>query len=763
MVELVFGRSVRRTEDDRFIRGKGQYTDDLQPEGVLHSYMLRSPIAHANIRSIDVSAAKEAPGVVAVYTGADVLAAKLNPLIGTYPVPGRNGQHAQKTPIPLIADTRVRFAGDTVAMVVAETLDQAKDAADLIEVDYEELPVVVDMKAAVEPDAPLLWPENKSNVLLDWDFGEEAPVADAFAKAAHITRVSLVNNRVVVNSMEPRAALAFYDPEADRYDITLGSQGVHMVRNTLAGVVFGIPPEKIRVRTLDTGGGFGLKYVVAPEYPLVMWAAKLLGRPVKWIGERSDAFLTDYHGRDHLTDAAMAFDADNRILAVRVDTLAALGAYESQIGSVVPTVAAQGLHSGVYHVPHVYQRVRCVATNTTPTGAYRGAGRPEASYVVERLMDIAARELNLSPVELRRKNFIQAAEIPFTTPRGVAFDSGDFDRVMTDALGAADWDGFPARRAAKAKEGLLSGIGLAYYVERTPGGSDEFATLTVHPDETVTISAGTLNHGQGHESAWAQLVADKLGVPPENVRLLYGDTDLLGNGGGTGGSRSLYVMSGAIQKAGDDVISKGRGAAAEVLQAAANEVQFEAGQFFIPGTGRSVSLFEVAKHASGLVGEGAHQQPLGTLPNGCHICEVEIDPATGVYTIVRYTSRDDFGRILNPMLVAGQVHGGIVQGLGQAMGEHAVYDPETGQLLTGSFMDYWMPRAHVMPKIDFAYHEIPCQTTPLGTKGAGEAGTVGAAQAFVNAIVDALKDSGITHIDMPVTPYKLWQTINGKT
>ena len=771
MVKFGVGQAVTRVEDDRLITGQGRYTDDIAFTDQAYAVFVRSPHAHARILSIDTGSALEAPGVFAVYTSADCEADGLGevPNATWAAVKNPDGSPAFKTTHPLLATERVRYTGDPVAMVVAATPGQARDAADLVMVDYDDLPVIADTAAAVAPDAPVIWDELGSNQAFDWRYGDDAAYADAAAQAAHVTRIKLINNRIVVNTMEPRSAVALYDADKDHYTFYVGSQGVHSMRQHIAQHSLKIAPEKIRVVTGDVGGGFGMKMFVYGEYPLVMYAARKLGRPVKWTADRAESFLSDAQGRDHVTQAALALDKDGHILGVKVDTIANLGAYEAQFGCFIPTLAQRNMHVGVYKVPAYFNRVRAVLTNTVPVDAYRGAGRPEASYVIERLMDQAARELRIDPAELRRRNFIQPNEMPYEQAPSLPIDSGDFDRNLTDALKFADWDGFEARRASSARRGLVSGIGLAYYVERTAGGMTDFAHMRVAPEGIVHIYPGTQSNGQGHETAWAQYVVDKLGVAFEKIKVHSGDTDTLAQGGGTGGSKSLYMAAGALSSASDALIEKGKVLAANELEAATADIEYRGADgeamFVVAGTDRVISLFDVARiaetqaDAGELSADGEYVQEKGTYPNGAHICEVDIDPETGMFKIVRYTVVDDFGHVVNPLLVAGQVHGGIVQGLGQAMGENAVYDPETGQLLTGSFMDYWMPRADDMPFFDFHYNEIPSPTNALGVKGAGEAGTVGAPAAFINAIINALSQLGIASVDMPVTPARLWQLI----
>jgi carbon-monoxide dehydrogenase large subunit len=608
-------------------------------------------------------------------------------------------------------------------------------------------------------------PECPDNVALDHELGDAAATEAAFARAAHVVSIRLVNQRVVVNAMEPRACVGVHDSASGRYTLHTGSQGVQGMRDTMAKHILNVPPDRLRVVTGDVGGGFGMKSFIYHEYPLVLFAAKALGCPVKWTSERSEAFLSDTQGRDHVTEAALAFDKDLKAIAVRTHTIAAMGGHLSLFAPFVPTVAAPGMQVGVYAIPHFHTRTQCVYTNTVPVDAYRGAGRPEAAYVIERLMDKAAKELGIDPVELRRRNFIKPSQMPYTFPAKGVMDSGDFARNMDDAMAMAEWSSFPARAAAAKARGRLAGIGMAYYVEKTAGGF-EMAHVEVRADGEVHVIAGTQSNGQGHETAYAQVVAAQLGVDINRVKVSFGDSDRLARGGGTGGSRSLTMAGGASLVAIKDVIARGKAIAATALGVTADRIAYDGGQFRVESAAASIDLFEVARIAKtqaneagveGLAANGEYKNPNNTWPNGCHICEVEIDPETGVTEITRYTVVDDFGTLINPLLVEGQVHGGVVQGLGQAIGEEAVYDSETGQLITGSFMDYWMPRADNMPKIRFKANEIPCATNPMGVKGCGEAGTVGAMPAYVNAVVNALASRGVTHLDMPLTPMKVWQ------
>jgi carbon-monoxide dehydrogenase large subunit len=683
----------------------------------------------------------------------------------------RDGTPIYKTTRHLIAQDRVRYAGDTVALIVAETVNQARDAADLLIIDYEALPAVADTAGALAADAPVVWEEAGSNLAYDWAMGDEAAVAAAIKNAHHVTRLSLINNRVVVNAMEPRAAVGVYDPDSERYTLYSPSQGVHSMRNYIAAYSLKIPVEKLRVVTEDVGGGFGMKTFVYPEYPLVLFAARKLGRPVKWTGDRSDSFLTDSQGRDHVTEAALALDKDGHILGIEVQTIANLGGYQSQFGPFIPSLAARGMQVGVYKVPALFNRVRAVYTNTVPVDAYRGAGRPEASYVIERLMDQAARELALGPDELRRRNFVPASAMPYHGGASLPFDSGDFERNLGDAYKRADVAGFEARRSAAARDGKLRGLGVSYYVERTAAGMSDYARIAIDGESgMVHVWTGQQTNGQGHETAWSQFLSNRLGIEVEKIKVHLGDSDVLPGGAGTGGSKAIYLVTGAISDASDKLIDKGREIAANELEAAKADIEYRGADgeavFAVVGTDRKIDLFQVARLAEGqadvgeLSGDGEYSQKGNTFPNGAHICEVEIDPETGVLKILNYVAVDDFGHILNPLLVAGQVHGGIAQGLGQAMGEQAVYDNETGQLVTGSLMDYWLPRADDMPSFDLAYNEIPSTSNALGVKGAGEAGTVAAPAAFVNSVIDALKPLGVKTIDMPINPQKLWSIID---
>ena len=761
------GQAVARKEDKRFVTGTGRYLDDVRLEGELRAYVLRSPMAHAKIASIDTSAASEMAGVVAVLTGDDIAADKVAPLPCLAHPGNKPGTPEQNfPPRPVLAQDRVRFVGDPVAFVIAETLDQARDAAEAIVVNYDPLPAVADMVKAIAPGAPQLHDEAPGNVHLVWADGDEKATDAAFATAHKVVEVEVVNNRVVPNSMEVRGAIASWDAD-EGYTLYCSSQGAHLMKDVLSGTVF--KNEKIRVVTPDVGGGFGMKIFVYPEYIMAMWAAKKLGRPIRWISDRSEAFLSDTHGRDNITKAKAALDKDGKITAVRLDTLANLGAYLSQFGPYIPTAAGKGIHVGVYAIPAAYNEVKCVLTNTVPIDAYRGAGRPEAAYVLERLVDACARAMGLGQDEIRRRNFIPAAAMPYKTALGHTYDSGDFLRNMTDAMKNGDWSGFAARKADSARRGKLRGIGMAYYIEMCGGEPSVPAILRFEPDDTVTVIMGTQSNGQGHETAYSQIVSERLGIDFDKVIVKQGDTAWAPTGTMTGGSRSVPVGGVAARDSADAAIEKGKPVAADLLEASAGDIEFREGRYHIAGTDRSVDIFKVA--AAMREGKGvAPGEPkllevseefkptAPTYPNGCHIVELEIDPDTGATELVRYTVVDDFGTVVNPSMLAGQVHGGIGQGVGQALVEQTVYDDD-GQLVTGSFMDYAMPRADIIPHIDFSWNEIPCATNPLGIKGAGEAGAIGAPPAVINGIVDALEHLGVEHIDMPATPLKVWQTI----
>ncbi|MBB4285229.1 xanthine dehydrogenase family protein molybdopterin-binding subunit [Roseospira goensis] len=770
------GQGIRRVEDRRFLTGTGRYTDDIALPGMAWGAVVRSPHAHGTIAALDTDAAREMPGVLGVFTAADLDAAGLGGLPVAMAVKSRDGTRMTAPDRPILARDRVRFVGEPVAFVVAETLDQARDAAEAVMVDIDPLPAAPDIATALAEGAPALHPdEAPGNVLFDWETGDAEATAAAFARAARVVRLDLVNSRVAPTPMEPRGALGHYDTATERYELVTGSQGSHTLRGWLAKHVFKLPEERFHVVSPDVGGGFGMRLFLMNEHALVLFAAHALGRPVKWIADRTEGFASDLHGRDHLTHAALALDAEGRFLALRVDVRANLGAYCSQMGAFIPTQAGAAMIVGVYTIGAATMRTRGVMTTSTPVDAYRGAGRPEAAYMLDRLIDVAARETGLARDDIRRRNMIPPDTLPYKTALGRTYDSGHFSAILDRALKRADWAGFEDRRAAAAARGLLRGIGLSYYVEACGGGGDETAALEVADDGTVTVLIGTQSTGQGHETAYGQMVADALGVPLETIRVRQGDTDVIPTGKGTGGSRSLPVGGASLAAASDDLIALAKAVAAHVLEAddpESIEHDPDTGLFRRPGTNRVLHWDEVARAAHdpaslpaamdrpGLRARHAWAPPEATYPNGCHVCEVEIDPDTGTVRVDRYCIVDDVGVVLNPLLLEGQIIGGAVQGIAQALTEQVVYDPDSGQLVTGTLQDYQLPRARDIPDIAFeAVEDTPCRTNPLGVKGAGEAGTIGATPAVINAVVDALAPLGIDHLDMPATPLRVWQAI----
>ena len=757
-----FGQPVLRREDARLLAGKGQFTADLHADGQARGYVLRSPHAHADIRGIDAGAARHAPGVLAVLTAGDAATDGLGAFVDQ-PQENFDGAAAPNPPWPILAQGRVRHVGEPVAFIVAETLAEARDAAELIDVDYDPLPAVSDATDAAADGAEQLWPDAPGNIAVEVRTGDAEAAERAIASAAHVTRLELVDNRVIVGQTEPPAAFGEYDPGDGSYTLHAPSQGVHMIRDAIARDVLKIPEEKLRVVTGDVGGGFGMRSYATPEQALVLWASRRVGRPVKWVGERGDAMASELQARDKVTTAELALDADHRILAVRIDCIANVGAYASADGRGVPARGFPVSITGAYRVGCNAARVRCIFTNTIMTAAYRGAGRPEGVYVIERLLDVAAAELGLSPVDLRRRNLVSAADMPWDTGTGEIYDSGDFARNLDDAIERADVAGVEERKAGAAVNGLRRGIGMSIYVKINGGVPDEAAEISIDDAGSATVAIGSQSNGQGHETAYGQLIADGLGIPVGSVTLRQGDSALVGYGQGTGGSSAISVGGVAVVQAVERVVEKGKSVAAGLLQAKAGEIGFSQGVFSVESTSRSVSLAEVARavtESGETLAARAHYRAEGkTYANGCHICEVEVDPATGRVEIARYTVVDDIGRVLNPALAEGQVHGGMAQGIGQALLESCVYDRKTAQLLTGSFLDYCLPRADDLPGFIVAFNEIACTTNPLGVKGVGEAGTTGALAAVVGAVADALSPYGIHHIDMPLTPERVWRAI----
>ena len=781
-IQTGIGASVRRKEDYRFLTGSGRYTDDVQLQGQTFAVFLRSPHAHARIVSIDKTAALAAPGVLAVLTGDDLAADKIGGVPCGWLITDVNQQPMKEPPHPALAQGKVRHVGDQVAVVIADTWLQAKDAAELVQVQYEELPAVVDATDAIRPGAPVLHDIAPDNRCYTWALGDKGAVDAAFASAAHVTTLRLINNRLVPNAIEPRAAIGHYQRADDSYTLYVANQNPHVERLLITAFVLGMPEHKMRVIAPDVGGGFGSKIFLYPEDVVVAWASKKVNRPVKWTAERSEAFMSDAHGRDHATTAELALDANGKFLAMRVHTVANLGAYLSTFATSVPTILYATLLAGQYSTPQIYCEVDGVFTNTVPVDAYRGAGRPEAAYVVERLVSAAAREMGISDVDIRRRNFI--TQFPYQTPVALQYDTGDFNACLDGALEMADVAGFPARREEAKQRGKLRGLGFSTYIEAcglapsniagalgARAGLYEVGEIRGNPTGSITVFTGSHSHGQGHETTFAQVVGERLGVPMDQIDIVHGDTGRVPFGMGTYGSRSLAVGGTAIMKAVDKIIAKGKKIAAHLLEASAGDIEFADGKFSIAGTDRSVPFSQVAFAAyvphnyplaelePGL-DETAFYDPTNfTYPAGAHICEVEVDPDTGVVDVVSMTAVDDFGNIINPMIVEGQVHGGLAQGIGQALMENCVYDRESGQLLSGSYLDYSMPRAEDLPSFKVGSRVTPCTHNPLGVKGCGEAGAIGSPPAVINAVIDALSPLGVTHIDMPASPQRVWQAI----
>jgi aerobic carbon-monoxide dehydrogenase large subunit len=748
-----------RVEDAELLTGQGRYVGDIRLPGLSVATFVRSPHANARIRSVDLAAARRAPGVLAVLTGADMEAAGVRNISRPPPQKGRGGASLVVPARPALAHMHVRHVGDPVVLVVAESRAQALDAAELISVDYEELPAVTDARAAVAPGAPQVWPEATGNLALDWvapadDQGtNEREIEAIFAKAAHVAHVSLVNQRVIVASLEPRGALAEYDADDDLLTLHVGSQGVTPLRENLAGIL-GLARERVRVVTGDVGGGFGMKSPAYPEYLAIAVAARQLKRPVRWLSTRSEAFLSDNQARDTLIDMELALDRDGRFLALRVDALANLGAYHGPMGAFIATSNFARCLPCVYHIPKIAVRMRCVFTNTVPVGPYRGAGRPEANYALERLVDAAARATGIDRLTLRRRNFIPPAMLPYATPLGATFDSGDFAGLFDKALALADAQGFAARRARSEAAGRRRGLGISCFLEHAGGQPQEAAALRFQGDGAVVVALGAQSNGQGHRTVFRKLAAERLGIPVERVTVREGDTRLGVPGSGTVASRGAMTSGMAVVRVAEEVIEKARGIAAEMLEAAASDLVYAGGRFEIAGTDRRISLFDIA--AKQTLDAQAGVEVTHSFPNGCHIAEVEIDPETGVVELARYSAVDDCGTVLNHTIVEGQIHGGVAQGVGQTLMEDAVYDA-SGQLLTGTFMDYAMPRADTLPEIATADHPTRCTTNALGVKGTGEAGTTGALAAVMNAIADAIPGEIGASLDMPATPLKVWR------
>jgi len=769
MAKFGIGQSVTRFEDVRLLKGEGRYLNDVNLPGQAHAVVLRSPHAHARIRAIDVDRALKAPGVLAVLTGADVERDGLGTMKMTLRRKRPDGTPMFAPPHRGLSQERVRYVGDPIAFVIAETLAQAKDAADLVQVDYDPLPSVTST-AAAGPGSATVWDECPDNVSNVYEAGDKAAVEAAFARAAHVVRRRYVITRVHAQYMEPRGALGVYDPGEDRYTLYADVQYPHRVRNALASMVFQIPEHQIRVIAGDIGGGFGTKGWQYPEHRLVLWAARKLGRPVKWACERHEAIPADEHARDNISDAELALDAEGRFLALRVRTIANLGAYISSDRNLLASFSNVVTLVGVYTIPAAHVQVTGVLSNCNSTAPYRGAGRPEAIYVLERLIDDAARDLGLDRLKLRRMNIIPGSAMPYRTSLGVTYDCGEFEKGMDEALALADVAGFPARREESRRRGKLRGLGIVNAIERAAAPGLEYAEIRFNPSGTAMVLMGSKNQGQGHETIFKQIAHEKLGLDPREVRYIDGDTDRVAFGIGSMGSRSTVIGGTALSMAADKLIAKGRKIAARLLEAAEPDIVFADGRFAVKGTDRAVILKEVARAAfqldklpsgmePGFYETGTFSPPADTYPNGCHVCEVEIDAETGEVALVRYAVVDDVGTVINPLTLKGQIHGGIAQGVGQALMEQVVYDPESGQLLTSSFMEYGMPRADTFCDIAVASNTVPTKLNPLGAKGAGEAGTVGALPVVINAVMDALATVGVRDFDMPATSDRVWQAI----
>ncbi|MGB9658502.1 MAG: xanthine dehydrogenase family protein molybdopterin-binding subunit [Pseudolabrys sp.] len=767
LTKFGIGQPVRRSEDPKLVRGEGCYADDFNRPGQIYAVIVRSREAHGILRAISTDAAKAMPGVLGIYTAADLSA--YGPLKCNMPLKSRDGSPIRYTPRTALAGDKVRYVGDPVVCVVAETVAQAKDAAEAVAIDIDPMPVVLTPSDAVKAGAPLVFDAVPNNIALDYHYGDAAKVAEAFAKAKHVTRLETSNQRMVVNAMEPRAAIGEYDTASDKWTLYSTSQGVHGMKTSLMDIL-SAPADKVRVVTGQVGGSFGMKASVYPEYICILHAARVLGCPVKWTDERSGSFLSDHHGRAQDMVMEMAFDENAHILAIRLTGYGNMGGYLAQFGPLLPTGNQVKNIASIYRTPLIEVATKCVFTNTNFVSAYRGAGRPEGNYYIERTLDLAASELGIDRIDLRKRNMIRKSDLPFKAASDMTYDCGDFLGVLKQALDAADYEGFNKRRRESRKRGLLRGFGIGCYLEVTAAPGKELGAIHFEADGTVTIITGTLDFGMGHATTYAQILTDLLGVPFDRIRMIEGDSDRMAFGGGSGGSRSVMFVGAALTESAAIVIDRGKQIASHVLEASASDIEFTAGRFVISGTDRSIGLIELASRLrdglklpdgvpSSLNIDHIVKDPVpSAFPNGCHIAEVEVDPETGAVQVVRYSAVNDLGTIVNPLLVEGQIQGGVVQGLGQVLLENAVYDSD-GQLVTGSFMDYAMPRAHDTPMINVLSHPVPTKSNPLGAKGCGEAGTSGGLPSVANAVVDALSEFGIKHLEMPMTPARIWQTI----
>ncbi len=777
------GASVKRKEDKRFLMGRGRYTDDVTLPDQTYAVFVRSPYAHATIQKVDATAAKELPGVLAVLTGEDVAADGLGGIPCGWAVKNKDGSSMVEPPHPALAQQTVRHVGDPVAMVIATSRTAARAAASVVEVDYDVKPAVGRLADAIAPNAPLVWDDAKGNVCFDWHLGDAASVDAAFAKAPHVVEIEVTNNRLAPNAMEPRAANGAWDISSEEFTLYTTSQNPHLTRLLLAAFTLKVPEHKLRVVAPDVGGGFGSKIFHYAEELLVLWAARKIGRPVKWTSDRMEAFKTDAHGRDHISRAQLALDASGKFLGLRVHTYANMGAYLSTFAPAVPTYLYATLLSGPYDLPAIYAEVKAIFTHTVAVDAYRGAGRPEASYLLERLVDKAARELKIDPIQIRRQNLIKPEQFPYQTQVALQYDIGNYQATLDMALEANDYQNFAQRKAASAAKGKLRGLGISTYIEAcgiapsalvgalgARAGLYEAATVRVHPTGSVSVMTGTHSHGQGHETTFAQLITERLGVPIENVEIVHGDTSKIPFGMGTYGSRSAAVGGSAIVKALDKIVDKGTKIAAHLLEANVADIEFSNGSYRVKGTDRAKAFGEVAFAAyvphnypietvePGLEESAFYDPKNFTFPGGTHLVEVEIDPETGVVEVASVTIADDVGVIINPMIVDGQAHGGLAQGIGQALYEEAVYD-EQGQLLNDSYLTYTMPRAADLPMFKVGNHVTACTHNPLGVKGVGETGAIGVPPAVINAVIDALAPLGVTDISMPASPEKVWRAI----
>ena len=768
---LRFGsdRDGRRSEDEPLLRGQGRFTEDVGVPGQAHAVFVRSPEGHAEIRRVDATRARAMPGMLGVFTGQDLHAAGLGAIPPLVSFPGRGGAPMCAAAMPPLAVERARYVGEPLALVVADTHAQAQDAAEAVDLELAPLPAASDVERALAGGAPQLWPAAPGNIAFDWTDGDAAAVEVAFRRAAHVARVRLLDTRVAPSAMEPRAAIGQWDASTERYTLVASTQGVAVVRRLLAEDVFKIPLGKLRVLTHDVGGGFGMKVQPYAEYAALLYAARALGRPVKWAATRLESFLADTHGRDGVLEGELALDGDGRFLALRARTLVGIGAYVSTFAAVFATNNTKNCLSSVYAIPAIQIDVKMVLTNASPLGPYRGAGRPEALYLIERLIDTAAREMGRDRVELRRRNLIPPSAMPYRAATGQVYDSGEFEAALDQALALADWSGFPARRAAAERAGRLRGIGLACFLEVAGGILDETVELRFEADGTVAMRTGVQAMGQGHLTTFPPLVAARLGIAVSAVRLVEGDSDVVPAGTPSVASRSLMMAGSAAALACDAVIDRGRRLAAHLFEAAPADVQFAGGQFRVAGTDRAIGIVELARRArdlprlpaelaGALDASAKFVSPQMSFPNGCHVTEVEIDPDTGAVAVVGYAAVDDVGTIMHAPIVEGQVHGGIAQGLGQVLGEQVVYD-ERGQLLTASFMDYMLPRAADLPALQVSHHSVPCATNPLGVKGAGESGVAGSLPSAVNAVLDALEGHGVHHLDLPMTAHRVWAAL----